>query len=87
MRHDEEQLVRPALLIMPSGQPSHPRYSIRSMLEKMGFPDPEALRDFIVGTPWGVDNRRPMIYLRRLSAQGESFLLYPWLIHITTIHG
>lgn len=42
------------------------------MLEKMGFPNPEALREFIVETPWGVNNRRPMLYLRHLSVQGES---------------
>jgi len=42
---------------------------IHRMLEKMGFPDPEALRGFIVETPWEVNNRRPMIYLRHLSAQ------------------
>lgn len=41
----------------------------------MGFPDPEALRDFITQTPWVINNRRPMIYLRRLSAQGEFFPL------------
>lgn len=41
------------------------------MLEKMGFPDPEALREFIVNTPWMVNNYRPMIYLQRLSAQGK----------------
>ena len=42
------------------------------MLEKMGFPDPDALREFIINTPWGVNNRRPMTYLRHLSAQGKS---------------
>lgn len=41
------------------------------MLEKMGFPDPEALREFIVNTPWMVNNYRPMIYLQLLSAQGK----------------
>ena len=40
----------------------------------MGFPDPEALRKFIIHTPWVVNNYRPMIYLRRLSAQGKFFL-------------
>lgn len=42
---------------------------IRGMLERMGFSDAEALREFIVDTPWGITNRRPMIYLRHLSAQ------------------
>jgi len=42
---------------------------IRKMLEKMGFPDPGALREFIVNTPWMVNNYRPMIYLQLLSAQ------------------
>jgi len=42
---------------------------IRRMLGKMGFSDPEALREFIVNTPWAVNNYRPMIYLRRLPAQ------------------
>lgn len=42
---------------------------IRGMLAKMGFLNPEALREFIVETPWGVNNRRPMLYLRHLSAQ------------------
>jgi hypothetical protein len=71
MRHREEQLVRPPLLIAHPDQPPHPRPSIHRMLEKMGFPDPEALREFIVNTPWRVDNYRPMIYLLRLSAQGK----------------
>jgi len=42
---------------------------IRGMLGKMGFPDPEALRQFITNTPWVVNNRRPMIHLRDLSAR------------------
>lgn len=45
----------------------------------MGFPDPEALREFIVDTPWGVNNRRPVVYLRHLSAQGEPFQLRSFL--------
>ncbi|KAF9652944.1 hypothetical protein BDM02DRAFT_3183278 [Thelephora ganbajun] len=50
---------------------------IRRTLEKMGFLDPEALREFIINTPWVVNNRGPMIYLRRLSAQGR-FSPYQW---------
>jgi len=42
---------------------------IRRILGKMGFPDPEALRELIINTPWMVNNHRPMIHLRRLSAQ------------------
>jgi len=42
---------------------------IRRMLKKMGFSDPEALGEFIADPPWGVNNRRPMSYLRHLSAQ------------------
>lgn len=71
MCHGEEQLVRPPSLIAHPDRPPHPRPSIRSMLEKMGFPYPEALRGFIVNTPWVVNNYRPMIYLQRLSAQGK----------------
>ena len=56
---------------MHSDQLPHPWPSIRGMLRKMGFPDPEALRKFITHTPWVVNNYRPMIYLRRLSAQGK----------------
>jgi hypothetical protein len=80
MRHNEEQLVRPASTVRRSDQPSHIRTSIRRMLEKMDFPDPEALRQFIIGTPWGINNRRPMIYLQNLSAQGESLSLCSSLI-------
>ena len=71
MCHGKEQLVRHSFLIMRLSKPPHPRSSIRRMLERMGFPDPEALREFIVNTPWVVNNYRPMIYLRRLSAQGK----------------
>ena len=71
MCHDEEQLVRFIPLIVHPGESPHLRPSIRRMLEKMGFPDPEALREFIVNTPWAVTNYRPMIHLRRLSAQGK----------------
>ncbi|KAF9792865.1 hypothetical protein BJ322DRAFT_1031773 [Thelephora terrestris] len=39
------------------------------ILKKMEFPDPEALREFIVDPPRGVKNRRPLAYLRHLSAQ------------------
>lgn len=53
------------------------------MLKKMGFPDPEALRDFITQTPWVINNRRPMIYLRRLSAQGEFFPCHVLLRFLT----
>lgn len=42
----------------------------------MGFSDPKALREFIIQTPWVINNRRPMIHLRRLSAQGK-FLPLP----------
>lgn len=71
MCHGEEQLVRHPSLIVRPGKPPYTRSSIRRMLEKMGFPDPEALREFIVNTPWAVNNYRPMIHLRRLSAQGK----------------
>ena len=73
MCRDEEQLVRHPLLPVHPDRPSHPRFSIRGMLEKMGFPEPGALREFITHTPWLVKNRSPMIYLRHLSAQGEFF--------------
>lgn len=72
MCHDEEQLVRFTPLVVYPDRLPHLRFSIRRMLERMGFPDPEALREFIVNTPWAVTNYRPMIYLRRLSAQGKS---------------
>ena len=57
------------------------------MLERMGFPDPGALRGFIVETPWGIDNRRPMIYLRHLSAQGESLSLCARRWYLTQVCG
>jgi hypothetical protein len=57
MCHGEEQLVRRPFLIVRPSRPPHPRSSIRGMLEKMGFPDPGALREFIVNTPWAVNNR------------------------------
>jgi len=71
MCYNEEQLVRPSSLIAYLSQPPHPWSSIRRTLEKMGFPDPEALREFIVNPPWRVTNRRPMCHLRQLSAQGK----------------
>lgn len=70
MRHGEEQLVRLALTV-GSDRLSHPWPSIYRMLARMGFPDPEALRAFIIDTPWVVNNRDLMVYLQRLSAQGE----------------
>ena len=87
MRQDEKQLVRPASLVRHSDQPSDPPTSISRMLEKMGFPDPEGLRQFIIGTPWGINNRRPMIYLQHLSAQGKSLPFLSWSILVRTVCG